>query len=609
MRLGTLLTAATTAAALAVSTGAAAPSPATTLAETIVERDGDGLLDRGPGEPYALREELARARPGREGRRRSLVFFGQLTDFQLLDEESPARVELLDRYGAGFGAAYRPQEGLLPHVAEQAVRSLRGATSPLDGTPLELVMTTGDNVDNTQRNETRWLVELLDGGALLDPNSGRPGTCGSRRDGHLYDGVRGGGEYYDPDRSGKGTDGPGYAPRPTANRRAAGRPTVVRDFPGLFEEMNRPFRTTGLGVPWYGVFGNHDALVQGNVPRNPLFAQLAVGCLKVTRLSERARREIAPLLAGGLTREEQARLATVAAREIVETTLDPKRHKGLYALVPRDPSRALLTKSDYIREHFRTRGLPPGHGFTEDNVARGEGNYAFSPKPGLRFVVLDTTADSGDGGNLDDPQFRWLHEELAAAEAAGELVLVFGHHSLRTMSQAPAAGAPPVHYGLGAPGSAAPCLTEAADAAPGPDETLRCLLLRHPAVVAYVVGHEHRNRIAVHERPGGGFWEIVTAAHADWPQQSRLLQLFDNGDGTLSLFATIVDHAAPLRPPAGGAAGRRVLRPADVARLASIARELAHADPQAENGRDGRADRRGAATDRNVELLVLNPYR
>jgi hypothetical protein len=31
-------------------------------------------------------------------------------------------------------------------------------------------------------------------------------------------------------------------------------------------------------------------------------------------------------------------------------------------------------------------------------------------------------------------------------------------------------------------------------------------------------------------------------------------------------------------------------------------------DPQAQNGEDGFADRRGTALDRNVELLMANPY-
>ncbi|MEJ7717337.1 MAG: hypothetical protein WKF31_04980 [Thermoleophilaceae bacterium] len=99
-----------------------------------------------------------------------------------------------------------------------------------------------------------------------------------------------------------------------------------------------------------------------------------------------------------------------------------------------------------------------------------------------------------------------------------------------------------------------PCTSSDPAAEPTPDETFRCLLLRHPSAVAFVNGHEHNNRIEPFERrPGtgraaGGFWEINTASHIDWPQQSRLIDLFDNRDGNLSIFGTIVDHAAAPNP-------------------------------------------------------------
>ena len=47
------------------------------------------------------------------------------------------------------------------------------------------------------------------------------------------------------------------------------------------------------------------------------------------------------------------------------------------------------------------------------------GYYAFSPRRGVRFIVLDSIAETGgDGGNLDPTQFTWLHDQLVKADAA-----------------------------------------------------------------------------------------------------------------------------------------------------------------------------------------------
>ena len=71
---------------------------------------------------------------------------------------------------------------------------------------MDLVITTGDSADNAQRNETEWVVRLLEGGPL-DPNSGVSGTCGvDPAEAPRYTGVSdaddfvtGTTEFYDPD--------------------------------------------------------------------------------------------------------------------------------------------------------------------------------------------------------------------------------------------------------------------------------------------------------------------------------------------------------------------------------------------------------------------------
>ena len=131
-------------------------------------------------------------------------------------------------------------------------------------------------------------------------------------------------------------------------------------------------------------------------------------------------------------------------------------------------------------------------------------------------------------------------------------------------------------------------------------ETLRCLFLRHPSLVAFVNGHEHRNLVEPIARPPeadlpGGFWQITTASHIHWPQQSRLFDLIDNGDGTLSIVTTILDHSGSDLPAAG-----------EVGRLAAIAHEIAFNDPQAATAVTGSATRRARLL---VELMVPIPRR
>ena len=100
----------------------------------------------------------------------------------------------------------------------------------------------------------------------------------------------------------------------------------------------------------------------------------------------------------------------------------------------------------------------------------------------------------------------------------------------------------------------------------------------------------------------GGFWSIRVAAEADWPQQSRLLEIFDNKDGTLSIFGTILDHASPAT--ARGRWHRRV--DARLDGLASVGRTIAYNDPQY-GGEACNPTCEGDADDRNVELLVADP--
>ena len=87
---------------------------------------------------------------------------------------------------------------------------------------------------------------------------------------------------------------------------------------------------------------------------------------------------------------------------------------------------------------------------------------------------------------------------------------------------------------------------------------------------------------------------MTTASHVDWPQQARVIELVDNHDGTLSLFGTMIEHAASARVDHDAA---------DVAGLAGVARELGMNDAGA-----GPERKVGSPADRNVELVLPAPF-
>jgi 3',5'-cyclic AMP phosphodiesterase CpdA len=637
-------------AALALAGGAmgAGAAPRTTVERTIQDCDADNLLEYAAGEEHldpaaAAAAEPAGCAPDRGGRpyrlpRGSSIFnFLQLSDFQVVDEESPARVEFFDTTQRGpfnpFSAAYRPQESLTTQIAEAMVRQARNATSPVTGARAALSILTGDNADSQQHNETRWFIDILDGttGAgnpdpemdpspgtperKVDPNSGipQPGCAGTP--GSVYDGVRAGGAfgpdagYYEPDHSGGAPDredGDGYSPDRQRNQsETPGRDVTVRDFPGLFEAANEPFEAVGLGMPWYSAFGNHDALVQGNDPNayvgpfspaiessNPAFQLIATGCAKPS-------------------------------------------HAGNAVLVPPDPRRCFLAKDEpgvgspppcntggWMQQHSRTTGTPVGHGFDErplEAEVNNDGYYSFSPREHLRFVVLDSVTDECGAefcseGSIDDTQFRWLERKLDKAATAGEYVLAFAHHTLRTTRQPTTdATEAPIHYGQRLD----------RENPPNPQNvtigrSLEELFCDHPNVLAFVTGHEHANYVEHRECEAdqppalgpGDFWEVSTAAHIDWPQQARMIELVEDS-GELKLVLTILDHAGPASPggpqplcrrgasTAGcGRAGDQVLR------LASIGREIAYNDYQGGRFTGGRGDR----DDRNLIVPLGRPF-
>lgn len=404
------------------------PAGGSTLEATLVDSDGNGTLEPGPGAPMIDRTELASA----SATVRTIATFAQITDAHLRDEESPARVPVLDRLSPALNSTFRPQEALSPQVLAAAVNSVN-ALRP------DAVLETGDLIDSAQRNELEQALSVLKGGRV-DPNSGAPG----------YDGIQ----------SASNPDPLIYRPDLDSPRH-----------PGLLDRAQRRFESPGLDAPWYPVLGNHDLLVQGEVPPTPRLDRLAVGGRELVGLNPNLR------LPKGADFDP-----AVVDRFLAHGLPGPTKR------IAPDPARRHLTDSEVVGR-LRRASNAGGSGPRLD--------YRFDVGSSLRMIVLDVVRrQGGSDGEVGPGQRSWLGRQLV--RAGDRYVIVLSHEPLQTSA--------------------------------GGGATL-ALLDRDPHVIAAIDGHTHRNSIEPRRTGAGGYWLIGTASLTDFPQQSRAFRLVQTEAG------------------------------------------------------------------------------
>lgn len=265
-----------------------------------------------------------------------------------------------------------------------------------------------------------------------------------------------------------------------------------------------PFKADGLAMPWKWVTGNHDVLVQGN---------LGVGDVK--------RREALGVTPNGGTRHYENGLLGAVSRE--DVVADEKR-----ALLDR---KALMSK---VASHGDGHGLGPA----ERESGRATYTFDVDGTP-LRFLVIDTAADSGgaDGLLRRSEIDRVIKPALDKARADQKLVVLASHHAQASLTKNGGT------FGTDAPDPVLP-------------EDWATFLGGYPNVVFSMVGHSHEHKVREIKTPGGrGYWEVMTAAIADYPHQFRVVEIFDQDNGYLMLRGTAVDYAA--EGDAVAAEGRR----------------------------------------------------
>ncbi|WP_104987551.1 metallophosphoesterase [Sorangium cellulosum] len=296
-----------------------------------------------------------------------------------------------------------------------------------------------------------------------------------------------------------------------------------------------PFVAEGLAVPWRWVTGNHDVLHQGSFPIDEGREALAIGGMST-----------------GGTRDWSLPGAPVITGEVVP-----------------DPRRALLSRPALLD---RVAATGDGHGIGADERAYGKAFYEFDVKDTpLRVIVLDTSSDTGGsiGVIVQDDVDRFIRPALDRAKLEKRWVILASHHASRVLGD----------------GSFAP---SGSPAAPGALSVAawQSLVGGYDNVLLHLGGHTHVHRWTRVEPSGGhAYWELETSALADYPHQIRVIEIWDDDNGFVSIRGTALDYAVDGDPVAEDGRRRGVV------------------DLTSGFGKDGS----GEPAWRNVELSIQRP--
>jgi hypothetical protein len=264
-----------------------------------------------------------------------------------------------------------------------------------------------------------------------------------------------------------------------------------------------------LDIPWLNVVGNHDILLFGN------FNQRGY------------------TIKGGTP-------------DVIPIT-----GRDAYVKAHNDWDLARSASTNLFGPHAITaRGLAPvpplkAHGF-DDKSGVAWYSVRLATDPPLRLIALDTIPSDeyigtfgsaqvpgvGAESHLPEVEVDWLKRELGEASAAGEAVLVFGHHPMtfankdRILVQPSSASAP---------------------------ISLRDELGRYPNVLGYFGGHTHAADVAARITASGkNLVEVTAPSMREFPFFGFWIDVLKNADGEIAIqvrpLQSTVDER-PTQPP------------------------------------------------------------
>ncbi len=484
------------------------PNLATTLERTIVPhagisgltpkelsklsdyaKNGYGKWSFGPGLIAEIRDDLMPINfKGTDTRKAlKLIHFFTITDIHITDKESPSQFIYLqqsDLTGEHVTSIYSPVMPYTTHVLDAAVQTINGIHQ---NNKMDFGLSLGDTCNSTQFNEVRWYIDVLDGG-FITPSSGAH----------------------------------------------AGSTTI---------DYQKPYKAAGLdkSIPWYQVIGNHDHFWLGSFPVNEYLRQSYVSdsVVALGDAFKNINNLYKPDFYMGVLDGSTSEAKIVGAGPVGNFKEPPK--------VTPDPARRSLTKQEWMSEFFNTSSSPAGHGFNLVNAKDGFACYSFIPKSDLplKVIVLDDTQNNDDGsedihghGFLDQARYDWLKRELAAGQAAGQLMIIAAHIPIAVEPEGSE-----VEWWLSPLNavSLSGLITE---------------LHHYPNFLVWLSGHRHFNTVKafispdpVHA-PEKGFWQVETSSLRDFPQQFRTFEIYLNSDYSISIHTLNVDPSVRQGTPA-----------------------------------------------------------
>ena len=270
--------------------------------------------------------------------------------------------------------------------------------------------------------------------------------------------------------------------------------------PGPDNDPKDPFAPVGLDVPWRWVTGNHDILRQG------------------TFAIENSTEPIGNKSLGGTRDYGQP------GSPIVTGT------------VPADPNRAFLAEADQVA---RVAADGDGHGVPAAAVELGRAFYTFDvPSTPLRIFVMSTAAVTGSSKGLIRPVDleKVIGPTLDQAFADKKWVIVTSHHRSGSLSNGSEAG-----IGMEFPDA----LTA---------QQWQEFLGGYDNVVMHLAGHTHRLMVdAIAPAGGHPYWEVVTPSLTDFPAQMRVVEIWDQDNGSLTIKTLAFDFMTDGDPVAAHA--------------------------------------------------------